>query len=75
MRVGAPRPRHTSHGEEKNTEGGNTEASGENATESGTNEATNEGAENQEETSAVANRAAGEMVGGTFVPVRLQIYL
>jgi hypothetical protein len=50
MRVAAPRPRHTSHGDEKNTEGGNKEASGEDTTENDTNEATNEDAEDEQET-------------------------
>lgn len=83
MRVSAPRPRHTSHGEEKNTEDGK-EASGDKTTESGTNEEENEGAEDEQTTgfvywilkveysscfSVVASRAAGQMVGGTFVPV------
>jgi hypothetical protein len=58
MRVSAPRPRHTSHGEEKNTEG-NQETSGDNAAASeakeGEKEATNEDAEN-EETTRLVNR-------------------
>jgi hypothetical protein len=41
MRVSAPRPRHTSHGEEKSSEGGQ-ETSGEKSTESGANEEENE---------------------------------
>lgn len=89
MRVSAPRPRHTSHGDEKSTDTAK-ETSGEK-----TDETTPK--EQQEETtgeeqasrfvifeyfqrtakeicfffffSAVANRAAGQMVGGTFVPV------
>jgi len=58
MRVSAPRPRHTSHGEEKNTEG-TQETSGDNAAASeakeGEKEATNEDAEN-EETTRLVNR-------------------
>ncbi|CAF1586690.1 unnamed protein product [Adineta steineri] len=78
MRVGAPRPRHTSHGEEKeagdNVEGGQ-ETSGDKAA-SGANEgqsgsaAAGEGADDEEASAAVANRAAGEMVSGTFVPIQ-----
>jgi hypothetical protein len=52
MRVSAPRPRHTSHGEEKNTEDGK-DASGDKTTESGTNEAENEGAEDEQPTGFV----------------------
>jgi len=56
MRVSAPRPRHTSHGEDKNTEG-NKETSGDNATESGAkegqNEKTKEDAENEQDTGLV----------------------
>ncbi len=52
MRVSAPRPRHTSHGEEKNTEG-NQETSGENEAKEGDNEATNEDVENEEDTGLV----------------------
>jgi hypothetical protein len=47
MRVSAPRPRHTSHGEDKNTEG-NKETSGDNA-----NEKTKEDAENEQDTGLV----------------------
>jgi hypothetical protein len=58
MRVAAPRPRHTSHGEDKNTadnaEGGE-ESSGDAATASGTKEGatkekTGEGADDEEAT-------------------------
>jgi len=76
MRVGASRPRHTSQGEDKDknaaaddAEGGQ-ETSGENTTEgqgSATKEATDEGDEQQ---TAVAHRALGEMVSGTFVPIQ-----
>lgn len=56
MRVGAPRPRHTSHGEEKNTEGneensGDNEATADAKEEQG--ETTNEGADNEEATGFV----------------------
>jgi len=81
MRVAAPRPRHTSHGEEKNTAGdteGGQETSGDNTTASGTkeqqtgasSEKTGEDADDEEATATVANRAAGEMVSGTFVPIQ-----
>ncbi|CAF4851295.1 unnamed protein product [Rotaria sp. Silwood1] len=82
MRVGAPRPRHTSQGEEKNAAAGtgsnaeNTEgaeeSSGDNAatTETNTtNETPVEDVDNEEPTSTVAHRTAGEMVSGVFVPI------
>ncbi|CAF0842940.1 unnamed protein product [Rotaria sordida] len=80
MRVGAPRQRQTSHGEDKNAAATATatddntekvqESSGDNTTGSGaTNETTAEDVNNEETTSAVANRAAGEMVAGVFVPI------
>ncbi|CAF1507196.1 unnamed protein product [Adineta ricciae] len=77
MRVGAPRPRHTSHGEEKSA-GDNVE-SGQETT--GDNKAAQEGgagnttgdANDDQASGAVANRAAGEMVAGTFVPVCKQL--
>ena len=75
MRVGAPRPRHTSHDEDKNaadnTEGAQ-ESSGDNAADAtATTEKTGEGAKTEEAptTSDVANRAAGDMVSGVFVSV------
>ncbi len=56
MRVSAPRPRHTSHGEDKNTESAQ-ETSGDNAAASdakeGQNETTNEGDENEQATQLV----------------------
>ncbi|UJR15521.1 hypothetical protein I4U23_002461 [Adineta vaga] len=73
MRVGAPRPRHTSHGDEKNAgddvEGGQ-ESSGD-TKEGGADKATSDdAADNEQGSGAVANRAAGEMVSGTFVPIK-----
>lgn len=56
MRVGAPRPRHTSHGEDKNAES-NAETSGENTNESGAKEGQdgkkNEDADNEQDTGFV----------------------
>ncbi len=49
MRVAVPRPRHTSHGEEKTSESGK-DASGDKTEESGTNEATNENADEEQAT-------------------------
>ena len=59
MRVAAPRPRHTSHGEDKTTEGGQ-ETSGDNTTtasgtkegDTGANKGKTEEAADEEETTA-----------------------
>ncbi|CAF3086759.1 unnamed protein product [Rotaria sp. Silwood2] len=74
MRVGAPRPRHASHGEEKNaadedTEGVQETSDDNAAATSGNNETAAEDVNNEEATSAVAHRTAGELVSGVFVPI------
>ncbi|CAF1505947.1 unnamed protein product [Adineta ricciae] len=75
MRVGAPRPRHTSHGEEKgagdNVESGQEATSDNKAAKEGGADGNTTGDANDDQASgAVANRAAGEMVAGTFVPIK-----
>jgi len=81
MRVGAGRPRQTSQGEDKDKnpagkEGGEETASGENEATSGNKEgqaaAGGEAAaeDDEVEDATVANRVAGQMVSGTFVPIQ-----
>ncbi|CAF3343988.1 unnamed protein product [Rotaria socialis] len=69
MRVGAPRPRHTSNGEDKNAAAETTESAQESSGDNENAEATAGDTGNDESSSAVANRAAGEMVSGVFVPI------